>query len=151
MIRLGYDLIYCPNPKQPMNGSNRLAEEELMPTSEQAQGSHSHDTDHSRADHSHDHEQAVHPHIHSEDSLRRIVNRLSRVEGHIRGIKTMVQESRPCPDVLVQIAAVRGALDRVARMILDEHLTECIGRAAKQGNIEVEIEELKTALDRFLP
>jgi len=93
----------------------------------------------------------THPHVHSEESLRRIVNRLSRVEGHIRGIKTMVQESRPCPDVLVQIAAVRGALDRVARMILDEHLTECIGRAAKAGNIEVEIEELKAALDRFLP
>jgi DNA-binding FrmR family transcriptional regulator len=73
------------------------------------------------------------------------------MEGHIRGIKTMVQESRPCPDVLIQIAAVRGALDRVARMILDEHLTECIGRAAKEGNIDVEIEELKAALDRFLP
>jgi len=79
------------------------------------------------------------------------VNRLSRIEGHIRGIKTMVQESRACPDVLVQIAAVRGALDRVARLILDEHLTECIGRAAKEGNIEVELEELKSALDRFLP
>jgi len=60
----------------------------------------------------------------------------------------MVQESRPCPDVLVQIAAVRGALDRVARMILDEHLTECIARAAKR-NIDVEIKELKAALDRF--
>lgn len=94
---------------------------------------------------------ANHPHVHSEESLRRIVNRLSRVEGHIRGIKMMVQESRPCPDVLVQIAAVRGALDRVSRIILDEHLTECIARAAKEGNIEAEIEELKTALDRFLP
>jgi len=61
----------------------------------------------------------------------------------------MVQESRPCPDVLVQIAAVRGALDRVARMVLDEHLTECIARAAEEGNIEVEIKELKAALDRF--
>jgi len=38
-----------------------------------------------------------------EESLRSIVNRLSRIEGHIRGIKTMVQESRPCPDVLVQM------------------------------------------------
>jgi len=66
-------------------------------------------------------------------------------------VKTMVQESRPCPDVLVQIAAVRGALDRVARMVLDEHLTECIARAAEEGNIEVEIKELKAALDRFLP
>jgi CsoR family transcriptional regulator, copper-sensing transcriptional repressor len=101
--------------------------------------------------HGHDEETSVHPHVHDEESLRRITNRLSRIEGHIRGIKTMVQESRPCPDVLVQIAAVRGALDRVARIILDEHLTQCIARAAEEGNIEVEIEELKAALDRFLP
>ncbi len=101
--------------------------------------------------HTHENEPASHPHIHSEESLRSIINRLSRLEGHIRGIKTMVLESRPCPDVLVQTAAVRGALDRVARLILDEHLTECIGRAAQAGNIEVEIQELKAALDRFLP
>ncbi len=100
---------------------------------------------------SHGQDSAIHPHVHSEESLRRIVNRLSRIEGHIRGIKTMVQESRPCPDVLVQIAAVRGALDRVARVILDEHLTECISRAAAEGNIDAEIAELKAALDRFLP
>jgi CsoR family transcriptional regulator, copper-sensing transcriptional repressor len=93
---------------------------------------------------------SVHSHIHSEESLRGIVNRLSRIEGHIRGVKTMVQESRPCPDVLIQIAAVRGALNRVARIILDEHLTECVARATEAGNIEVEIAELKAALDRFL-
>lgn len=108
---------------------------------ERASDSHSHEADH----------EAVHPHVHSEESLRKIVNRLSRIEGHIRGIKMMVQESRACPDVLIQLAAVRGALDRVSRMILDEHLTECIGRAAKEGNIEAEIDELKAALDRFLP
>ncbi|NET09332.1 MAG: metal-sensitive transcriptional regulator [Merismopedia sp. SIO2A8] len=96
--------------------------------------------------HSHD----GHPHVHNEESLKRVVNRLSRIEGHIRGIKTMVQDSRPCPDVLVQIAAVRGALDRVARLILDEHLDECVGRAAQEGNIEQELHALKSALDRFL-
>ncbi len=105
----------------------------------------------SHTEHHHGEGQAAHRHVHDEESLRRIVNRLSRIEGHIRGIKTMVQESRPCPEVLVQVAAVRGALDRVARIILDEHLTQCIGRAAEEGNIEVEIEELKAALDRFLP
>lgn len=90
------------------------------------------------------------PHVHSEQSLKQIINRLSRIEGHIRGIKTMVKDSRPCPEVLCQIAAVRGAVDRVARIILDEHLEECLIRAAKEGNIEAEIEELKAALDRFV-
>ena len=104
----------------------------------------------SNSHHHHD-DKSVHPHHHDEESMRRLVNRLSRIEGHVRGIKTMVQENRPCPEVLVQVAAVRGALDRVARIILDEHLTECIGRAAKEGNIDTEIEELKAALDRFLP
>ncbi len=89
-------------------------------------------------------------HVHNEESLKKIINRLSRIEGHIRGVKTMIAESRPCPEVLIQIAAVRGAIDRVARIILDEHLEDCIARAAKEGNIEVEIKELKDALDRFL-
>ncbi|QSJ17936.1 metal-sensitive transcriptional regulator [Nostoc sp. UHCC 0702] len=133
-----------------MNGSNRLINESL-PVSEQAEHSHNQDVSHAHTDHSHGHEESVHPHIHSEESLRRIVNRLSRIEGHVRGIKTMVQENSPCPDVLLQIAAVRGALDRVARIVLDEHLTECIARAAKEGNMEVEIQQLKAALDRFLP
>ena len=109
------------------------------------------DMNHSQTEHPHDEGISTHRHVHDEESLRRIVNRLSRIEGHIRGIKTMVQESRPCPDVLVQVAAVRGALDRVARIILDEHLTQCIGRAAQEGNIEEELEALKAALDRFLP
>lgn len=121
---------------------------------EQHDHSHAQETDELHTphagEHSHGHDHS-HPHVHSEESLRRLVNRLSRIEGHIRGIKGMVQESKPCPDILIQIAAVRGALDRVARMILDEHLTECVARAAKQGNIEDEIKELKSALDRFLP
>lgn len=119
---------------------------ELSRQSAHTHHEHSHEDDFLERD-----DLSGHTHIHSEESLRRIVNRLSRIEGHIRGIKMMVQESRACPDVLVQIAAVRGALDRVSRIILDEHLTECVARAAKEGNIEQEIEELKAALDRFLP
>ncbi|MGB3758293.1 MAG: metal-sensitive transcriptional regulator [Rivularia sp. (in: cyanobacteria)] len=102
-------------------------------------------------EHNHNHKHSIHNHVHSEESLRKIVNRLSRIEGHIRGIKSMVQQNTPCPDVLLQIAAVRGAIDKVARIVLDEHLTECVARAAKDGNIDAEMEELKAALDRFLP
>jgi CsoR family transcriptional regulator, copper-sensing transcriptional repressor len=127
------------------------SKKEILPASYSDKFILEEDTDHIHHNHSHSEGQESHSHVHSEESLRRIVNRLSRIEGHIRGIKAMVQESRPCPDVLVQVAAVRGALDRVARMILDEHLTECIARAAKEGDIEVEIKELKAALDRFLP
>jgi DNA-binding FrmR family transcriptional regulator len=137
-----------------MNGSKRLPKQSL-PTSEQVEHTHNHDLDddtHSPdLNHTHGQVDSVHPHVHNEESLRKIVNRLSRIEGHIRGIKTMVQQNSPCPDVLLQIAAVRGAIDRVVRIVLDEHLTECIARAAKEGNIEVEIEQLKAALDRFLP
>ncbi|BAZ02198.1 hypothetical protein NIES37_62090 [Tolypothrix tenuis PCC 7101] len=132
-----------------MNG-NRSSEESLS-KSQPAEHSHNHSTDHEHSDHHSVHGESVHPHVHSEESLKRIVNRLSRIEGHIRGIKTMVQQNSPCPDVLLQIAAVRGALDRVARIVLDEHLTECIARAAQEGNIDTEIAELKAALDRFLP
>ena len=103
-------------------------------------------SDNSVESHNHKH----HGHVHDQESLRKIINRLSRIEGHIRGIKTMVNEGRPCPEVLVQIAAIRGAIDRVARIIFDEHLSSCITRAADEGNIESEIEELKSALDRFL-
>ena len=92
-----------------------------------------------------------HGHSHSEESQRKIINRLSRIEGHVRGIKTMINEGRDCPEVLIQIAAIRGALDRVARLILDEHLSECITRASIEGCIEEEIAALKSALDRFLP
>jgi CsoR family transcriptional regulator, copper-sensing transcriptional repressor len=131
-----------------MNGSNRLVKK--LPASQTGENNHHHETDEPK-NHPHDHGKSVHPHIHSEESLRKIVNRLSRIEGHIRGIKTMVQQDSPCPDVLLQIAAVRGALDKVARIVLDEHLTECIARAAQEGNMEVELEQLKAALDRFLP
>ena len=81
--------------------------------------------------------------------MKRIINRLSRIEGHVRGIKTMVRENRPCPEVLNQIAAVRGAISGVATIILEEHLEDCLIRAVNQGNLEAEIKELKDALNLF--
>jgi len=126
-------------------------EMEVTTTPDSGHGVHGHagqsHAGHGQAGHSH----AGHSHVHDDESIRRIVNRLSRIEGHVRGLKRMVQEQDNCPDVLIQVAAVRGALDKVARLILDEHLTQCVLRAAEQGNIEAEIEELQAALNRFLP
>ena len=116
-----------------------------MTTKNSKNNSHNHTHDHNSAENHH------HDHTHSEESQRKIINRLSRIEGHVRGIKTMINEGRDCPEVLIQVAAIRGALDRVARLILDEHLSECITRASVEGTIEEEIAALKSALDRFLP
>jgi len=130
-----------------MHRSNRLAENQSSLSSKTK--FHSHNTNHNYSGHTHGDAQSAHPHVHSEESLRSIVNRLSRIEGHIGVLK---QWYRRAPVLMCWSAvAVRGALDRVARMILDEHLTECIARAAEEGNIDVEIKELKAALDRFLP
>ncbi len=122
-----------------------------MIISDQQNNQTANDTVQAESNPEHQHHSSAHPHVHSEESLQRLVNRLSRIEGHVRGIKTMIKDSRPCPDVLIQIAAVRGALDRVARMVLDNHLSDCIVRATQDGDIDVEIAALKSALDRFLP
>ncbi|WP_017325343.1 metal-sensing transcriptional repressor [Synechococcus sp. PCC 7336] len=92
----------------------------------------------------------AHPHHHDPASQRKLVNRLARIEGHVRGIRSMIEREQPCPDVLLQIAAVRGALDRLARIILDDHISECIAHAADSGDIQVELDELKKAIDRFI-
>lgn len=129
-----------------MNVANSSVDDSSL-VSNQEEESHDHHHDHLH----HTLADSLHSHIHSEESLKRIVNRLARIEGHVRGIKSMVQQNSSCPDVLLQIAAVRGALDKVARIVLDEHLTECVARAAQQGNIDTEIQQLKSALDRFFP
>ena len=143
-----------------MNTTNRFSQESLT-ASEESSDMLGYDTkqkhtkktqtNKTQTNKTHNNQHSAHAHVHSEESLRRIINRLSRIEGHVRGIKTMVQQSSSCPDVLLQIAAVRGALDKVARIVLDEHLSECIARAVDEGNIDVEIKELKAALDRFFP
>ena len=81
---------------------------------------------------------------------KQVINRLARVEGHVRSIKAMVAGGRACPDVLVQIAAARSALDRAARVLLEDHLEHCIVDAKTRGNLGAAVADLKEALDRFI-
>ncbi len=77
------------------------------------------------------------------------MNRLSRIEGHIRGIKKMVEGDRDCPQLLTQIAAVRAALDEVSRVLLEDHLETCLVDAVKAGDHEKSLSELKEALAEY--
>lgn len=81
---------------------------------------------------------------------RRVVARLARAEGHMRAIRRMVDEGRPCADVLVQMAAVRAALDRAAKMLLADHMEHCLLDSARGGSPRKALAELQMALERFI-
>ena len=66
----------------------------------------------------------------------KLLNRLSRVEGQVRGVARMVEEDRYCIDVLTQIQAVRAALNRVETELLKDHLNHCIVAAIQGGDPE---------------
>ena len=79
-----------------------------------------------------------------------VINRLSRIEGHVGAVKRMVAQDISCPDILVQIAAVRSALNSVGRIILEDHIRNCMMDASQNGDFEEAMKSLKTSLDRFV-
>ncbi len=81
---------------------------------------------------------------------RAVINRLSRIEGHIRSIKKMLEEDKPCPEVLTQLAAVKGAVQKAAKVVLEDHIESCMGQAATKDNYDEEWQRLKEALDKYI-
>ena len=81
---------------------------------------------------------------------RQVVSRLARIEGHVAAVKRMVEEERPCADVLVQIAAVRSALDKAAKLLLTDHMEHCVLDSLQDGNAQEHLVELREALERFI-
>ena len=85
-----------------------------------------------------------------EANKKKVVNRLARIEGHVRSIKTMVDNDRDCSEVLIQIAAVRKALDNTAKVILKDHLEHCILHAIEKGEGNKSLEDFEAAIDQYL-
>ncbi|MBI5209307.1 MAG: metal-sensing transcriptional repressor [Elusimicrobia bacterium] len=86
------------------------------------------------------------PHKNASD----VQHRLARIEGHVRAIRRMAAEGVPCPDVLVQIAAVRAALNGVGRIILSDHLRDCVVKAVHEKKSEKTLRDLMRSMDRFI-
>ena len=80
---------------------------------------------------------------------KKVLDRMSRIEGHVRGIKKMVEEDRGCPELLIQIAAVRAALDRVGQIVLEDHMEACLVEAVRAGEADTYLSEIKEALSKF--
>ena len=79
-----------------------------------------------------------------------VSNRLARAEGHLRGVARMWQESKACPDVLLQISAVQAALRQISRIIVEEHMESCLVEAAAKGSYHKALAELRDAVKQLL-
>jgi DNA-binding FrmR family transcriptional regulator len=86
------------------------------------------------------------PHQHT----KAVSDQLARSAGHLTAIKRMLEEGRSCSDVLIQLAAVRAAVDRAARLVLEDHVESCLRGAAANGLADEEWGLLKEALDKFI-
>lgn len=88
-------------------------------------------------------------HHHSEESKKAVINRLSRAIGHLESVKKMVEEDMDCSEVLIQLAAVKSAINNTGKVILKDHISHCIVHAIEEGDSEV-IEDLEHAIDKFI-
>lgn len=101
---------------------------------------HAHTHEH---EHEHDH---GHGHVHTQ--TKAVINRLSRAIGHLESVKRMVEDGRDCTEVLVQLAAVRSALNSTAKVILKDHLEHCLDDVSAGDSDQ--LTALNEAIDKFM-
>ena len=84
-----------------------------------------------------------------EEEYKRLIHRLNRIEGQIRGIRGMVEKNAYCTDILVQVAAVNAALAAFSRELLENHIKACVVRDVREGKDET-IDELLSTLQKLM-
>ena len=84
-----------------------------------------------------------------EDEYKKLINRLSRIEGQIRGIKGMVEKDAYCTDILVQVSAVNAALNAFNKELLSNHIRTCVAQDLRHGKDE-RIDELVDTLQKLM-
>ena len=85
----------------------------------------------------------------SQQEMRDLTNRLSRIEGQIRGIRGMVEKDAYCPDILTQVAAASAALNSFTKVLLASHIRTCVAHDIREGRDET-IDELVTTLQKLM-
>ena len=80
---------------------------------------------------------------------KNLTNRLSRIEGQVRGLRDMLQKDAYCTDILVQVSAVNAALNSFNKVLLSNHIHTCVAENIRKGNDEV-VDELVTVLQKLM-
>lgn len=86
---------------------------------------------------------------HSEETKKKLISRLNRIEGQIRGVKGMIERDTYCDDVLNQIAAAQSALNSVGKLLLEHHMKSCIVERIQAEEYEV-IDELLVTVNKLM-
>lgn len=81
---------------------------------------------------------------------QQILERLKKIEGQVRGVQRMVEEDRYCVDVLVQVAAIKAALNKVGLALMEGHARGCMQAAVRRGEGDEAVSELMDVLERFI-
>lgn len=90
------------------------------------------------------------PHKHrTEEEKRALINRLSRIEGQVRGMKNMVETDAYCPDILTQAAAVNAAVNAFNRVLLESHIRTCVTDSVREGHTD-KVDELLATLQKIM-
>ena len=85
----------------------------------------------------------------SEESVEELLKRLSKIEGQIRGIQKMIKEKRSCDEILIQISAVKSALNGVAIKLLEDHIESCVKPRVLSGDTKA-LEEFLEAVKKMI-
>ena len=85
----------------------------------------------------------------SEKECKSLLNRLSRIEGQVRGVKNMVEKNAYCPDILIQVSAINAALNAFNKELLANHIKTCVCNDIKSGKEET-IDELVLTLQKLM-
>ncbi|GCE45382.1 DNA-binding FrmR family transcriptional regulator [Thermosporothrix hazakensis] len=86
---------------------------------------------------------------HTTDEKQKLLTRLRRIEGQVRGIQRMVDEDQYCIDILTQIAGAQSALNQVALKLIERHMNHCVTEAIQEGKGEEKIKEIIQILQRY--
>ena len=87
--------------------------------------------------------------IRTEDERKKLIHRLNRIEGQVRGIRAMVENDAYCNDILMQSAAVNAAVNAFNRELIASHLRGCVANDLREGKDEI-IDELTATLQRLM-
>lgn len=90
-----------------------------------------------------------HSHKHEHTQTKEVINRLSRAIGHLESVKRMVEDGHDCADILIQLSAVKSAINNTGKLILKDHIEHCLVDAVENGNKEA-IGHLNQSIERFI-